>query len=215
MARGPSVHGCAARVHRIDRGRCRTTRARSPGVERPRPSRSRLRDGRGRRARGAHPGAVRVGRRRARGPDGLARHGRVESLSRHGAVRHRAPRPRAPIRHRPACGHDPKRRRHAAPLLLVRAPRSHAIVGSRVDPSSSRRPHHAPDRAGLPRPRGHDGAAHQPRQAHGQPRRHRRLRRWATRRRAHGDARAVSRVQRGIFRRRRPRGGGDPTRLGS
>ena len=153
-------------VHRSDRGRRRATRARPTGLERPRPSRCRLRDGRGRRAGGAHPGALRVGGRVARRPHGVAHHGRVESLPRHDAVRRRAPRPRGPIRHRTAGRRDPERRRHAAPLLPVRAPRSDVVVGGRVDPPSRGWPHHTPDRSGLPRARAHHGAAHQPRQAH-------------------------------------------------
>ena len=67
-------------------------------------------------------------------------------------------------------------------------------------------PHHTPDRAGLPRARAHHGAAHQPRQAHGQSGRCR-----SSRRRAHGDAGVVPRVQRGLLGRRRSRGRGDPT----
>ena len=68
------------------RGRRRAARARPPGPERPRPSRSGLRDGRGRGAGGAHPGAVRLGGRVARRPHGMADHGRLASVPRHGSV---------------------------------------------------------------------------------------------------------------------------------
>ena len=175
------------------------------GPERPRPSRCRLRDGRGRRTGGAHPGARRVGGRAARRPHGVAHHGRVESLPRHDAFGRRPPRPGAPIRHRPAGRRDPEWRRHAAPLLPVRAPRPDVVVRGRVDPPGCGWSHDAPDRAGLPRARGDDGAAHQPGQAHGRPGRRR-----SSRRRGHGDAGAVPRLQRGLFRRRRSRGRGDP-----
>ena len=109
-------------------------------------------------------------RRAARRPHGVAHHGRVESLPRHDAVGRGAPRPRGPVRHRTAGRRDPERRRHAAPLLPVRAPRPDVVVGGRVDPPGRGRPHHPPDRAGLPRARAHHGAAHQPRQAHGRSR---------------------------------------------
>ena len=102
VAGGPALPDRAAHRHRRDRGRRRAARARPPGAERPRPSRSRLRDGRGRRAGGAHPGALRVGGRAARRPDGLAHHGRVASLPRHDAVGGGAPRPGGPVRHRTA-----------------------------------------------------------------------------------------------------------------
>ena len=106
----------------------------------------------------------------------------------------------------PPPGCDPERRRHAAPLLPVRAPRSDDVVGSRVDAARRRWPHHPPDRAGLPRTREHHGATHQPRQADRRPGRCR-----SSRRRRHGDAGAVPRLQRGLFRRRRSRVRGHPT----
>ena len=90
-------------------------------------------------------------------------------------------------------------------LLPVRAPVAVAGVGGRADAARGRRPDHAADRGGLPRPRGDDGAADQPRQAH--------------RRRAPldqpGDLATVLRVlylvfNEGYARRRRPRGRGDP-----
>ena len=105
----------------------------------------------------------------------------------------------------PPPGRVPQRRRHAAPLLPVRAPGPDVVVGGRADPARGRRPHHPPDRRGLPGARGDDGPAHQPRQAHGRPGRRR-----SSRRRAHRDAGAVPRLQRGLLRRRRPRGRGDP-----
>ena len=79
--------------------------------------------------------------------------------------------PGGPLRHRAAGRCGPERRRHAAPLLPVRAPRPDVVVGGRADAPGRGRPHHPPDRAGLPRARGHDGAAHQPGQAHGRSRR--------------------------------------------
>ena len=57
-------------------------------------------------------------------------------------------------------------RRHAAPLLPVRPPRPDPVVGGGADAASRGRPHHPTDRRGLPRARAHDGAAHQPCQAH-------------------------------------------------
>ncbi len=116
-----------------------------------------------------------------------------------------APRPRGPLRHRTAAGCGAERRRHAAPLLPVRTPRPHVVIGGRADPASGRRAHDPPDRAGVPGARGDDGAAHQPGQAHRRPRRSR-----SPRRRAHGDAGALPRLQRGLLRRRRPCGGSDP-----
>ncbi len=98
-----------------------------------------------------------------------------------------------------------RRRRHAPALLPLRAPVADAVVGRGAHAARPRRAHHPPDRAGLPGARGDDGAAHQPRQAHG-------LRGAArpARRRRHRAARALPRVQRGLLRRRRPRRRGHP-----
>ena len=57
--------------------------------------------------------------------------------------------------------------RHPAALLPLRAPGADPVVGDRAHAAGAGRPDHPPDRAGLPRPRGDDGPAHQPGQAHG------------------------------------------------
>ncbi len=147
-----------------------------------------------------------MGGRVALRSQGLADHGRLASVRRLGAVGRGASRPRGPIRHRAADRCGAERRRHAAPLLPVRAPRADPVVGGGSDPPGRGRPHHASDRAGLPRAGEHHGAAHQSRQAHG-----RAVRSRSSRRRANGDAGAVPHLQRGLLGRRRPRGRGDPT----
>ena len=100
---------------------------------------------------------------------------------------------------------DRIRGRHAAALLPVRAPEPHPGIGRRPDAAGRRRPHHPPDRAGVPRARSDDGAADQPGQTHRQ-----RRPAGSARRPAHRAAGAVPGVQRGVQRRRRPRRGGDP-----
>ena len=93
------------------------------------------------------------------------------SLPRHGPLRHRAPR-------REERGSTPNRRpatRRAADdtlhlYFLCAHPDLTLVVGGRPDAARRRRPHHPPDRAGLPRAGGDDGAADQPRQAHGRRR---------------------------------------------
>ena len=57
-------------------------------------------------------------------------------------------------------------RRHPLPALLLLPPRPRARLPGGADPARRRRPHHARDRRRLLRPRGDDGAADQPRQAH-------------------------------------------------
>ena len=57
-------------------------------------------------------------------------------------------------------------RRHALRALLLLSPRARARVPGRADAARRRRPHHPRDRRRVLRPRGDDGAADQPRQAH-------------------------------------------------
>ena len=66
-----------------------------------------------------------------------------------------------------------RHRRPARPALRVLPPGARAGGSAGADPARGRRPHHSPDRAGVPRPREHAGAAHRPRQAQDRRRPHR------------------------------------------
>ena len=192
-------------------GRRRGGRGAAAGADprragRPRPPRGGLRDRGGRRAGGADPRRRDVAGPAARRPQGLAHHHRLAPLRRLTRDPTSARRqPRVPVSDEPPPGPDRVRRRHACALLPVRAPEPEPRVGCRADAAGRRRPHHASDRAGLPRARIDDGATDQPCQAH----RERRPPRSA-RRPAHRAQGAVPGVQRGVQRRRRPRRGGDP-----
>ena len=207
VARGPAV------PHRVAHGqpseRVAAAGARARGDRRPRPARSGLRVGRGRRAGGPDPGARNLagrpaarsegaGSSRPRGassstPPGRSRRGRG------GSSRWTLEPPAGPV---PAAD-DTLRA-----LLPVRAPVAAAGVGRRADAARGRRPDHAADRDGLPRPRGDHGAADQPGQAADRGAAAR-----PARRPRDGAARALPRLQRGVRRRTstwRPRRSASP-----
>ena len=71
----------------------------------------------------------------------------------------------------PPPGADRAGRRHAAAAVPVLPPGADARVGGRADAAGGRRADHPPDRRGVPRARGDDGAADQPGQAHRRRRR--------------------------------------------
>ena len=109
------------------------------------------------------------------------------------------------VRGRAARRPGARHRRHAAALLPVRAPDPARGLGRRPDAARGRRPDHAADRDGVPRPRGDHGAADQPGQAADRGAAAR-----PARRSRDGAAGALPRLQRGVRRGRRPGGRGDP-----
>ena len=207
---GDHVRDGLARLTRRDRrvgataGRGRPACPRPAGARRPGPPGRGLRRRRGRAPGGAAGGAPGLARAPAGRPAGVAGHGRDAAADRRASQRGlpAQPRGRRARGARARAGHR-ARRRHAPPALLLLPFRPGARVPGRADPARRRRPHHTRDRRRLLRPRGDDGAADQPCQAH-PPRAPARPARRPRRR----AARALSRLH------GRPRGPGGPGRRG-
>ncbi len=112
---------------------------------------------------------------RARRPEGLADHGRVAPAHRRAAQRRVTPAARGSRRRRAAASTvrspDPQVEVPADAddtltlLFLCCHPALSASLAARAHAAGGRRTHHRGDRRGVPRPRGDDGAAHQPGQA--------------------------------------------------